>query len=375
MVCWSASHTKPYNEFPWPFELVLYDGVTDGYLILNEPAPKAYSSQTALETPGASVGPDDFKILVPYSLGPLSVTVPSPGGVPGYDGTAYTVDGVQRTLYRDYPQWVDPGNTTDMTRLANEILKTVHDTVYEGSLVYHGKASAWLTLGKALNIARYGGTTGWEAIGAAVRSVSLQWPQSGADIWRMGLDFSSRRRPFSGDRLYLHPAYGSEGQLGGLGGAGWNPYGLTTQGMRQITQARQAQFEEQYLTPPSSEQDDLGITFDDPEANSYKGKQTESDRMQAEQHTRRLDRETAQQGPTEAEKMREAQRANRAATEAQHGGPTQADEMKENQRVNREEREKERQRNAHYRGLVREEHLSADSPDNATEFDKPGGDQ
>ena len=348
VVCWSSGHTPPYNEFPWPFEIVPYDGVTDGYLILNEPAPKAYSSQATLQTPGASVGPDDLKVLVPYSLGPLSVTVPSSGGVPYFDGSAYSVNGVQRTLYRDYPQWLDSRNTTDMTTLANEILKTVHDTVYEGSLTYHGKATAWLTLGKSLNIARYGGTTGWESIAAAVKSVTLQWPQSGADIWRTGLQFSSRRRPFSGDRLYLHPAFGSQGQLGGLGGAGWNPFGLTTQGMLQISQARQQQFEEQYLTPPSSEQDDLGITFDEPGQNTYKGKQTEADRMQAEQHTRRLDREAAQQGPTEAEKMREQQRANRAATEAQHGGPTQADEMREQQRINRQEADQQRKKNADY---------------------------
>jgi hypothetical protein len=303
VVCWSTSHSPPFNEFPWPFELVLPDGTNDGYIVLYEPAPKAYSSQTTLETPGAAAGPDDLKVIVPYSRGPMSVTVPAGGG---FAGTAYTADGVQRTLYRDYPQWTDAANEPQMTQLATEILKSVQDTVYEGAATWLGKASPWLTLGKALNIARAGGSTGWETIKAAVRSVSLEWPTSGGAIWKTQLNFSSRRRAFSGDRLYLHPAYAAAHEKR----EGWNPFGLTTQGMLAITQARQRQFEEQYLTPPGMgpDEEEFGEGAGEEtggEGPSYKRRRLSAER-QAQKQRRKAERPGGRAGYTDEQREQTA---------------------------------------------------------------------
>lgn len=220
-VCWSSSGTPPYTEFPCPIEVVLYDGTTNGYLVLYQPAPVFYASQTQLHTPGASPGPGDVKVCVPYSRGALSAQAPTSG----YQGTAYTVDGIQRTLYLDYPQWLDRGNLTAMATLAQQKLDSVKDTVYEGSLTIWDKDSTWLTLGRSVNIARAGGTTGWEAINAPVRSVTLEWPQSGAAIWTTRLNFTTRRRPFTGDRLYLHPLYGTQQLMMPSFGEGYSAMG------------------------------------------------------------------------------------------------------------------------------------------------------
>jgi hypothetical protein len=322
VVCWSASGSPPYNEFPSPFELVPPDGTNDGYLVLYEPAPKVYSSQTTLNTAGAAVAPGDVKVIVPYSLGPLSVTAPAVGS---YGGTAYTVDGVQRVLYRDYPQWLDKANTALMMTLATEILKSVQDTVYEGSLTYYGKAGAWLTLGKSLNIARARGSTGWEAIAAAVRSVTLEWPQAGAST-HTRLNFSTRRRAFAGDRLYLHPAYGDKGQLGGREGQGWNPFGLTTAGMRAITQARQAQFERDYLTPPGTDGMDGDGYGDGDGTDGGPGKRYRPSKREQARRDRALNDAAA--AATSAETARQRQRResqervmSEAAGEATSAGP------------------------------------------------------
>jgi hypothetical protein len=372
VVCYSSSGSPPFNEFPIQFEIVLPDGSDPGYIVLYQPAPLVYDSQTTLNTPGAAHAPGDVKVMVPYSRGAISVSSPSGGG---FAGTAYTVDGVQRVYYRDYPTWDDRKNQPQMQELADQILRSLNDTVYEGSLTYHGKSGAWLTLGKSLNIARRGGTTGWESIAAAVRSVSLQWPASGGDIWRTVLNFSSRRRPFSGDRLYIHPAYGREGALGGLRGEGWNPFGLTTQGMMAVTQARQQQLQEQF-TPSVDQGEDLGIGFAGP------GRQGQT----AASYNRMLDKLTGDYTPTQ----KEAQHAKRLKAEQDRAeekrweggdeiaaGPrTQRAEREERRRWEggediaadpRAEREKQKARNVEQRTREQEEHLSGRDRENDPE--------
>jgi hypothetical protein len=213
VICWSASGSPPYNEFPATFQIVPYDGVTNGYIIFDEPTVKAFGTLSKLQIGGATTDgiPSDIKVLVPYSRGAISVTKPAAS----YEGTAYTVDNVQRTLYRDYPQWLDARDTTSYQTLAQEILDTVKNTVVEGSLTYWDKLSSVLTLGKALNIADATYTTGFEAIAASIREVTLDY-QEPAQIWVTRLRFSNRMKPFSGDRLYAHPAFGSQAnQWGG----------------------------------------------------------------------------------------------------------------------------------------------------------------
>lgn len=194
------------------FEVVPYDGTTPGYILFYNPVVQYTSTQAQLNAGGSAVvAPEDVIVMVPYSRGTLEVTSPSGGG---YSGTAYSDFGVQRTLYRDYANWLDAGNNSNMQTLADNVLQTVCNAVREGHLIYHGKYTAALPTGSwpiALNVAIASGTTGYESMAAPVRTVTLTWPQEGGASWITGLSFSTRRQMYSGDRLYVHPMYGDTG--------------------------------------------------------------------------------------------------------------------------------------------------------------------
>ena len=190
-------------------------GVINGYIMFYQPVPSVYASTATMTAGGSSVpAPGDVKVLVPYARGALTATKPTSS----YEGTAYTVDGIQRTMYVDVPAWLDSGDLTNMLILAQEKLDAVKDTVIEGSLTYYGKSLGWLTLGKALNIAiAGGGTTGWESLAAPVKGVSIEY-QNKSIQWVMKLRFSTRRKPFSGDRLYRPIPYAAGAGYGHGGG-------------------------------------------------------------------------------------------------------------------------------------------------------------
>lgn len=213
VICWSNTCTGVLAEFPATFQIVPYDGVTNGYIVFDEPILKPFGTLDKLKLGGASVDgvPCEIKVMVPYSVGALTAQAPSSG----WQGTAYTVDGLQKILYVDYPQWTDYKDAAAYATLAQERLDTVKDTVIEGSLTYYGKLSAFLVKGRALNIAAATYTTGFESANAPVRSVFLDYvPDGGAEgagKWATRIQFSNRMKPFAGDRLYTHPAYAAAG--------------------------------------------------------------------------------------------------------------------------------------------------------------------
>ena len=179
-------------------------GVNSGYIEFYQPICTAYCSQSTLNGTGQVPNPTDLQVLVPYSRASLSVQAPTTG----WQGTAYSVNGIQRRQYLDYPEWSDYGQASQYQLLANQKLLCVMNTVIEGSLTYFGKQSAFLLLGNAVNVAGNGYTTGYEAINAPARSVVLDYlPESGATQWITRINFSTRMKPFTGDRLYAHPNY------------------------------------------------------------------------------------------------------------------------------------------------------------------------
>lgn len=222
-VCWSPDGQSPYIEVPFTFELL----PETGQIRFTEPVVRVFGTLSNLEKGGTYTDgiPDDIKVLVPYSRGPLSAVCPADayGAEAQYSGTAYTVDGIERTLYRDYPQWMWGNDASSYQQLACQILATVSNTVVSSTVTYWGKYSAALTLGMAVNVARVGGTTGLEAINAAVRTVVLEWPQTGPSPWITHLSFSTVRMPFSGDQLYIHPMFAQGRTFGGDGFEGINP--------------------------------------------------------------------------------------------------------------------------------------------------------
>jgi hypothetical protein len=209
VICHSPNGRKPYDEFPATFEIL----PATGQIRFSEPVVRPFGSLPKLQKGGASIDgiPDDIKVVLAYSRGTLqAVCPPDVYGVPQYSGTGYTDDGIENTLYRDYPQWQWGNDSSSYQELACQILKTVSDTLVTGTLTWYGKLSSALDLGIAVNVARVGGTTGLESINAAARTVVLELPQEGPSPWITRLMFSTQRRPFSGDALYTHPMFGGQ---------------------------------------------------------------------------------------------------------------------------------------------------------------------
>jgi hypothetical protein len=214
-VCWSATGSKPYLEFPATFEIL----PASGQIRFTVPVVRIFGTLANLEAGGASTDgiPTDIKVFLAYSRGTLTATYPPDSGGPVYDGLAHDLYTLERTVYRDYPQWLNAGDQSSYDALAEQVWRTTSAPVIEGTLNYEGKYSAALAIGMSVNIAGNGYTTGYESIAAAVRTVRLTWPQgSAAAPWKTELQFSTRRQPYSGDKLYEHPMFASEGV-----GASW----------------------------------------------------------------------------------------------------------------------------------------------------------
>lgn len=210
-------------QFSLPFEVVPFDGTTNGYVLFYAPIVQQFNSQQALLAGGSAVQkPVDVSVFIPYSKGALSVQSPSGGG---FSGTAFSRFNVQRTLFRDYSTWVDPAQSSSIQMLADSILSTVNQVNQDGQITYYGQYTPALTPGSpiALSIAHFSQTTSYEALQAPCRSVTLEWPQSGSTQWITRISFSTRRQAYSGERLYLHANYqeggGWFGALGGFEGA------------------------------------------------------------------------------------------------------------------------------------------------------------
>lgn len=204
-ICYSPSGQPPYIEWPATFEIL----PETGQIRFSEPVVRPFGTLPNLIKGGVYTDgiPSDIKVLVAYSRGTLTaVYPPDVDGQAQFDGTAYTQDKITRTLYRDYPQWRWGNDLTSYQQLAQQIWYTVSNTVVSGSLTYYGKLSSALDRGKAANVAG-ATTTGFEAINAAIRTIVLEYPQTGPTPWLTRLSFSTVRRPFSGDTLYAHPMF------------------------------------------------------------------------------------------------------------------------------------------------------------------------
>lgn len=188
-------------------------------------------SKADLETNGyptttAKGKPTDVQILAIYSRGANQVAVPPDvSGVPQYEGTGFTVEGLQVTRTIDVPSYADQWDATAMSDLAQQHLDTIKDTIYEGtgSLLVEPTFDV-LEFNYAINYAIDGTTSPWSAINAPVRSVTISWPQASGSIHKVSFSFSNQRRPFSGDDLYLHPSFTGQSTLGQLQGFGMESF-------------------------------------------------------------------------------------------------------------------------------------------------------
>jgi hypothetical protein len=189
-----------------------------------QPTPTYFGNPTTLNTGWpADVAhglPIDVQVLALYSRGALSVAVPADiAGVPQYEGTAFTADGVEETFPLEVPTWIWKNDLAAMTTLGQEHLDSFKDVVYEGSQTY-SVLPAWdfLSFGTSLNIAISGLTSPWSAMNAPIRSVRLEWcgPGTGSPH-RVTVSFSTRRKAFTADELYIPAAFATGSPLSHIG--------------------------------------------------------------------------------------------------------------------------------------------------------------
>lgn len=198
----SSDDNPPYLEFPAFFSV--YTDTADGdarKILFDEPVVRPWTDQADLDAGGASVNePSDLLLFVPVSYGVLEAVAPSSG----YEGTAYSVEGIEREIVVPAPEWRYKGEQALMEAYAQAILDGVKDVVIEGEVTYFGfDAAAVASAGDmALNVASDFGATGYEAVAATVRSVSLSWPDGGAFPFVTTLNVSTRRRPWMGERAF-----------------------------------------------------------------------------------------------------------------------------------------------------------------------------
>jgi hypothetical protein len=196
-----------------------------GLFRFNQPTVTVFGQTSFLNTGSPTTAaqgkPVDVVIYALYSRGPLSTTVPPDiAGVPQYEGTAFTDQGLEVTKYLDFPDWLWANDTGSMTDLAQQHLDAMKNTEIDLDIDWMGVGAgypAWdfLSFTYCLNVAIQGQTSPWSAINAPVRSISMGWDwsgQSGVNA-RISMSASTRRRAFSGDDLYLHPQFAAGSPL------------------------------------------------------------------------------------------------------------------------------------------------------------------
>jgi hypothetical protein len=179
-----------------------------------------FDRPTAVIAGTTVVKPVNVIAFVPVATGALNVIVPSSGGSPGYAGTCYTVEGIQRTKIITVRDWTDASQNLNMTTFANEYLGSVDNVVVEGSFTYYGLLTQFLTCGtsgQGVSITGTSGatpyTTGWDAMNLPVVSAEVLFnsgPQGTS--YQMNVGLSNRRGRYSADQ-FLRPGV-SQVQLG-----------------------------------------------------------------------------------------------------------------------------------------------------------------
>lgn len=202
LIKWSSSGSPPFFESPLGFTI----NPDAGTILFDKPTVTCFGTNSNLTIGGSSTDgiPDDISVLLAVANGYLTAICPpnsgsgSLGTTPTYQGTSYTVDGIQRTLYVTVSQWRDPSNQANMNLFACDLLDSVKDTVIEGTITYHGFYASAFVFGKTLNIAGDSFTTGLESAALPILECSLEWNTEGSGTpFTTTLSFSNRRAQFT----------------------------------------------------------------------------------------------------------------------------------------------------------------------------------
>jgi hypothetical protein len=187
-VLWSANNSAPFAEVSIPIEV----DPDSGTVIFPKPTFMMAGDRV----------PSDVRAYVPIWTDVNSVRVPSSG----FEGAAYTVDGVERVLQVFVPTWRDPANLSAITSYAQDYLDSVKTPIVEGTVVYHGAYLGALTPGLKLSLASTDYTTGHESGAYPVMDATLEWVSGPGDpdLFRTSMRVSTKRGHYAVD-AYLHP--------------------------------------------------------------------------------------------------------------------------------------------------------------------------
>jgi hypothetical protein len=185
-----------------------------GQILFTQPVVMVNNSSAQLATGGSSVtAPSNIIALLPYSRGALeAIYPPNSGGSPVYAGTAYSVNGLQRTQYVDVPSWTYYGDVSVLNSLAQMLWQAVSNTIIEGTISFKGLNTTMAgptggaTPGYVLNIHGNGYTTGLETAAVPVRAQTVRYVTDGASglIYSTEYRVSSRHDPRTGESFYDH---------------------------------------------------------------------------------------------------------------------------------------------------------------------------
>jgi hypothetical protein len=209
-VQYSSSGNEPYQNAMCGFQI---DRSTQS-LIFDKPLVMFFGDQTSLNTGGANVTgqPSNIRVLLPVSTSALTVTVPADttaGNVTtaNYNGTSSTIDGINRTMYVNYSQWISEDDKGIMSQWGREILDSVKDTVIEGTAYRYSYdpvfrpcvGMAFVDPCHANNpLADY--TT--DIVGSLVK---FNHGQNGEILYHTEYALSNKRAQYRGFEGYLHP--------------------------------------------------------------------------------------------------------------------------------------------------------------------------
>lgn len=219
------------QEFPLGVQAVPSEGI----FRFTQPTVTVFGQTSTLNagspTTAADGLPLDVVIYALYSRGALSVVVPSDiAGVPQYEGTAYTEDGIETTKTLDFPGWIWLNDTTSFGALAQQVLDTISNAEVDLDISWFltpdGPVPNWdfLSFGYALNVAIAGQASPWDDVNAPVRQIGVKWDWTGQGTQMLNLHASTRRRAFSGFDLYIHPEFAQGSPLGSSFGSATGNY-------------------------------------------------------------------------------------------------------------------------------------------------------
>jgi hypothetical protein len=203
-VCWSASGSPPFNEYPMAFTA--------------DPVAGTITFSQSLFTFLGDKAPSDVRCLLAINTGALQAVAPTSG----YQGTSHTVEGLSDTLTVMCDAWRDPANQTAMNAYAQDLLDSVKDSVVEGEIVVHDLFEAGLTFGTAANVAGNGFTTGWESAALPILETTLTWNSGTGTHYTTTLHCSNRRSHYTSS-AYLRPDRSTQSAINDDSGISLSP--------------------------------------------------------------------------------------------------------------------------------------------------------